>query len=440
MEGFSADEYEASNVVGGWRARSASAQSRRLGFGPMGAALAGGGPTAVIYAAAGPPPRHDRMRLAPNPGAPKLRAPGSAYRKTGFSRPVLSGVRSARTLPLRILKSSVPMPENFCWQPQDLTSTMQQGDCGSCWAHAAASVLGDRVAVQTRGATRTALSVQQLMECSEYPKAPQEVAPVGCEGNEVYMCLKSMKDKGVALSAYNEYVRNYTGQPSDPNMCGSSGGRPAPADKYSVTVDSAFLINEPVQAPGDAANLRNIENMKHHIYFEGPIIGTFLCYSDFQDYDGMTIYEPSAAVVQADKNPGGHAIELLGWGKDPASGTGYWVGRNSWGADWPHSGHRKCTGTGTFYFRMGSNTCEIETWCAGATPTPRLAEKAPKDAGGMYPGESACAANAWDRGPGAGRSGYDGLMPSDLAITIAVVLVLVGVGVYVYRRRAAAED
>jgi C1A family cysteine protease len=331
----------------------------------------------------------------------------------------MASVRGADSLPLRVLKASVPVPDNFCWQPQDLTATLDQGQCGSCWAHATVSILGDRVSVQTSGAVRTALEVQQVMECSDYLK---DLLPVGCKGNEIYIALQSLVSKGTKLCAVGQYPRGYSAADSSQASCVSASD-----DKYYVTVGDAFLISEPVKTPGDEANKRNIENMKNHIFFEGPIIGTFLVYSDFQNYDGTTIYEPSQAVL-AGKPEGAHAIELIGWGTDPASGVGYWVCRNSWGASWPAS-HKQCAGTGTFYMKMGANTCEIEAWCAGAHPTPHNTSKAPKDAGGMYANESPCTSSEW----------HDLKTISNSAIKASTVLgvvlgaaILIGVGFAAY--------
>lgn len=373
----------------------------------------------------------DRMRLSVPPGgAPKLRAVGSSYVKTGFKRPVLSGVRSAGLLPLRVLRTTVATPPNFRWQPQDLTSIMDQGNCGSCWAHAAASVLGDRVSIQTGGAVRTALSVQQIMECSAYL---EDAKPTGCDGNEPYICLKSIKERAVPLYAYAQYARDYNAADSDPSKCAESSPKQPPTDRYTVTVDSVFMINEPVKTAGDDANVRNVQNMKNHIYFEGPIIGTFAVYSDFMDYDGKSIYEPSKKVLESGEQPGGHAIELIGWGTDPDSGVGYWVGRNSWGSGWPRS-HDKCAGTGTFYFKMGSNTCDIESWCAGAIPVTHAPNLAPKDAGGMYPGESPCSENDFGRSSIVGGSSSNARLIFGLLLLAAVV----AGGYLVYRRRAAS--
>lgn len=391
--------------------------AQKLGFSALRS-----GPSSVIYAVTGPPPDHTKMRLAPNPGAPKLRMPGSSYKNTGFHRPVLSSVRGADALPLRILKSSVPIPNNFCWQPQDLTHTLDQGQCGSCWAHATASILGDRVSVQTSGKIRTALEVQQIMECSDYMK---DCPPVGCEGNEIYIAIKSLVSKGTKLNAVGEYVRQYTAANSSQTGCTSDAG-----SKYNVTVSDAFLINEPVKTPGDDANKRNVENMKTHIYFEGPIIGTFMVYPDFQNYDGTSIYEPSQSAL-AGQPEGGHAIEVIGWGTDPSSGVGYWVCRNSWGTSWP-AAHKQCNGTGTFYMRMGSNTCQIESWCAGVHPVPHNTDKAPKDAGGMYPGENPCTDNVWHDLKSVSGSNTAIIV----ALSVTILAIAAGIGFYVYKRKS----
>lgn len=385
----------------------------------------------VIYSVAGPAPVQTKMRLAPHPGTPTMRVTNSSYKKTGFSRPVMSGVRSASMLPLRILKTVVPLPENFCWQPQDLTSTFDQGQCGSCWAHAASSVLGDRVSVQTNGKIRTALSIQQIMECSDYLKdPPPPTTPDGCSGNEVYITLKSLEDKNIGLNAHNQYLRQYSGKPSDPKSCASG----LQADKYSVAVSSAFLISEPIGKPGDDANGRNIENMKSHIFNEGPIIGCFQVYPDFMDYDGLTIYQPSQQAIANAKNIGGHAIEIIGWGKDPATGAGYWVCRNSWGMAWPQN-HKPCSGTGNFFFLMGVNCCQIESWCAGATPVVTRPDLAPRDVGGLYPGEVACKENDWSEE----RESLDINASAHITVAhtvagLALAVLIVAIGVYVYRR------
>ena len=55
-----------------------------------------------------------------------------------------------------------------------------------------------------------------------------------------------------------------------------------------------------------------------------------------------------------------HIISVVGWGTDPATGTKYWIGRNSWGEDWGKGGYTQ--------IRRGRNDAglEVEGWVPGS--------------------------------------------------------------------------
>lgn len=48
-----------------------------------------------------------------------------------------------------------------------------------------------------------------------------------------------------------------------------------------------------------------------------------------------------------------HSVMLLGWGKDPTTGTNVWIARNSFGPNWGEKGD--------FYIRRGQNDFGIES-------------------------------------------------------------------------------
>ena len=66
------------------------------------------------------------------------------------------------------------------------------------------------------------------------------------------------------------------------------------------------------------------------------------------------------ALITSDSTEGGsgHAITLVGWGTD-LTGIPYWIGQNSWGADW---GEGRDATTGAFRACGGSgkNDSQIE--------------------------------------------------------------------------------
>jgi hypothetical protein len=71
------------------------------------------------------------------------------------------------------------------------------------------------------------------------------------------------------LRAQGKYTREYEAKPTDPNACVAIKTGDS---EYAVGVSQAFAISEKINKTGDAAHIGNIENMKQHIYNEGPII------------------------------------------------------------------------------------------------------------------------------------------------------------------------
>lgn len=353
-----------------------------------------------------PPILHSAKRLQTHPGSPKLRSPGSRYKVTKFKAPPLKASSTgARGLPHRVLQSSYRMPDNFCYAPNDLTESLNQGSCGSCWAFSMCHMLADRVSIKTNGKIKVPLSPTHVMECVEYPEG---ISHGGCEGNDPYTAVASVQNKPINIRALSQY-KPYTAEPVTDGSCPE-----VTSDVYSVSCEKAFMISEPIGTPGDEANKRNVENMKQHIYNEGPIIGTFNCPEEFSHYDGLTIYEPGPDVDIT--NAGGHAIELIGWGKDPKTGVQYWVGRNSWGSAWPSS-HKPCAGVSYFYFKMGSNVLNIEAYAAGAIPIIHNPNKAPKNSKtAAFPGSPSTCSSDYH----ALRSASSLLSPKHVLIPIVV--------------------
>lgn len=248
----------------------------------------------------------------------------------GFELPTL-GVK-VNTLSLssrKHLTSEQELPENFKYNPEQLTATRDQGKCGSCWAFALTSVIADIIKIKHN--ISVAISPQNLLNC--YGKS--------CDGADVEEALTNIPK--------NAYIPEYISPYLEGNA-ESKFGKCIQSDEqgfHDTVTHSSYRIE------GSGRDL--IRNMKAHIYHDGPIIGAMLkVYPDFGRYDGVSVYEPQPK----QKSMGGHAIEIIGWGKNP-DGVEYWICRNSWGKSWPAS-HAKGEGVGWFYVKMGVNASGIE--------------------------------------------------------------------------------
>jgi len=267
------------------------------------------------------------------------------YRPTGLKiKPgtVLKRDKRMKTLFLK----AVPLPEQFKILPDQILPSRDQGQCGSCWAFAITSVLADRVAIMSQGKIKIPLSVQNLVDCVKVGDTQ------GCNGGWPpdafdYLLKSPVMD-----------AEQYPYEAKDGPTC-----KDIPP-KFSVKVRDTYYLTEENTEVGSDKHKANIENIKQNIYQHGPVVAGIQVYPDFMNYDGKTIYQPAPD----QKSEGGHAIEIVGWGKTD-QGDNYWICRNSWGEGW---GGGKDIGDpdqkGFFFMKMGINNSGIEDLVFAAIP------------------------------------------------------------------------
>ncbi|KAE8573217.1 Cat25 [Halyomorpha halys] len=270
-----------------------------------------------------------------------------------FSMKRLLGLkRSFLTIKLVREKHPIPdseIPEEFDAREQwpECTSIRQirnQGNCGSCWAVAAAAAFSDRLCVATEGNFTLPLSAEELLACCK-------TCGEGCEGGSTYEAWRYFVNHGIVTGGeYNQQVGCqpyeigtitdkegllYIPSESDTPACEKSCTNPS----YPVSYSNDHHKTESVYGLKDMKEIQK-EIMKH-----GPVEAGFTVYSDFMTYKSGVYHHVTGEVL------GGHAVRIIGWGVE--DDTPYWLAANEWGEAWGENG----------FFRIlrGNNECDFES-------------------------------------------------------------------------------
>lgn len=184
--------------------------------------------------------------------------------------------------------------------------------CGSCWAHAPASSLADRIKIASKGRGREVIpSIQNIIDCSG----------MGCSGGDSNAAHKWIHDNGGIPDITCQQYQAKNGNCTAMNTCMNCGGAPC----WPVKDYPKIKVLEYGPVTGDT-------HIQMEIFARGPVS----CYIDasvlgYVTAAGVSGY--SGGVCNYTTTPRvDHAIQIAGWGEE--GGLQYWVGRNSWGTYW----------------------------------------------------------------------------------------------------------
>jgi len=210
------------------------------------------------------------------------------------------------------------LPASLDWRDSGyVTPVKDQGQCGDCWAFSATGALEAQHFAAT--GQLPSLSEQNLMDCS------------GAYGNDG--C-----DGGIMTAAFQYIACN--------------GGVDSEASYPYQEVQSSCAYNKRNNASVASGYVLLPENdesaLKTALATIGPISVVFDAENAFQNY-ASGIFS-STKCSQTNIN---HALLLVGYGKS-ASGTPYWIIKNSWGTSWGIDGYAKIA--------RNQNTCGIASY------------------------------------------------------------------------------
>ncbi len=231
------------------------------------------------------------------------------------------------------------LPAHFDWRDSGIVPAVRdQGYCGSCWAFGTVGIMES--ALWKNGVADVDLSEQFLVSCNK----DGWVCSIGGFTAHKYhydTLAKNQKTVGAVL----ETVKPYTGT----NGTCSTGDYNKP---YKLT-GWEFIT-------GSESTMPTVDQIKNAIYTYGPVTAG-VCAGNAWDY-----YYGSPGVLTTDETSQcapyttNHQIILVGWDDD----GGYWILRNSWGADWGYDGYMYIK---YGISRVGEGTSWVTTPLAGPT-------------------------------------------------------------------------
>jgi hypothetical protein len=275
-----------------------------------------------------------------------------------------------------------------------LTTPMNQGTCGSCWAFASTGMLSDRFNIHSLGMMNVQLSAAKLILCDwqgkhkiKIPIHPEDdilkiseinrraFSKSACYGNNLLDACRYLYEIGTPTEECVPYTKKFNLQSNFQEIGTFNNASQLPlcsaVSGPLFDMCSDFYIDNKTGVEGGTPerfykclhyySVAGVKkdggseyNIRDNIYKWGPLASGIQVYPDFYTFDPKNIYEWNGKGSQV----GGHAIEIVGWGDE--NGKEYWIIKNSWGIDWGDKG----------YFRMlrGVNMCEIESNCIGMIP------------------------------------------------------------------------
>ncbi|KAL7065122.1 hypothetical protein AAHC03_04701 [Spirometra sp. Aus1] len=239
---------------------------------------------------------------------------------------------------LRRLVADLPL--EFDWRsPPDgsrspVTPVRDQGSCGSCYAFASAAALEARISLMTKGTYQPILSPQDVLDCSHYSE--------GCEGGFPYLIA-------------GKYAANF----------GFTTEEEVPyrqmQEKCHTPTNASRHFSSEYHYVGGYYGACNAELMQLELVQNGPFPVGFEVYSDFMAYESGIYHHTGHQLERFDPfELTNHAVLLVGYGVDKATGQPYWIVKNSWGTGWGEKG----------FFRIlrGVDECGIESLAVSVQP------------------------------------------------------------------------
>jgi len=186
--------------------------------------------------------------------------------------------------------------------PNCLAPIVNQTNCSSSYALAAASAFSMRYCMQT--GTNVRASAQTFLSCHGEEDREQ------CSGGNVVEVVEFAKKEGFV----DEMCFPYMGDMITPCLETVNSCTKYYAQEFCIATTP--------------------EGIKREIFKNGPVVAVMPVYRDFLIYKSGLYH----VLEGTSKFQGGHAVTIIGWGKDKELNEDYWIIENTWGTDWGMNG------------------------------------------------------------------------------------------------------
>lgn len=237
-----------------------------------------------------------------------------------------------------------------------ITPVKNQGYCGSCWAFAATEQTESYWALAHGARQLTTLATQQIVSCADvYGAVPWSwLAPLngsGCFGGFVKSGYEHVARFGLIVSeAAFPYVsglpwkfpEGIAGSPQNGVCVGPFAPFPGPsARSYEIAGPAALLDEWAVTSLSFGAAIRGHAQVQRNsaeavlaaLHEIGPL-AVVVDASRWHPYLSGVFDGCNNSALELN-----HAVQLVGYGRDAALKTEYWLVRNSWGPSWGEGGY-----------------------------------------------------------------------------------------------------
>jgi hypothetical protein len=227
---------------------------------------------------------------------------------------------NASALPMAPEVPQAPAGPNFDWM-RFVTPAKNQGECGSCYAFAAAGAIESLLMRSNRGTFD--LSEQDAVDCSyrRYQDPQAGIQNGGCQGGWPTPSLQFYNHRDTVMESNYPY---YSGQSRTIYQCPEAGRRVTPLVQGRIRVNHL--------------NVRDENQLMGLLQQNGPCVMGMAADGPYKEMFrdlGKGIFDvPETAKYQCN-----HAVLLVGFGTE--NGKDYWLIKNSWGANWGQNGFFK---------------------------------------------------------------------------------------------------